>query len=538
MYRIMLADDEGIVLDSLKIIIDKNFPDQCQVETAKTGRDVIELAERFRPDIAFMDIQMPGINGIEAIREIKKSNPSVEFIVLSAYDKFDYAREAINLGVLEYMNKPFSARMITEVLEKAIRRIDSKRKKRSDDLMIKEKMETVTPIIENGFVYAIMFQEHFEEDVDNYKNLLGLTADYGCMLALTMGDDQHGNHMTNAVGAGVRTQMNYARIRELVKETWNGCVVGSVISNKIPVFLPMKNKKMDYEERIGMIDVCRELARKLRKSTDISFRIGIGSIRKLNESMDSYEEALKALANSTGSVAHVDDLPIQCRYDEEYPIELEKELFDDLRAGARDECERAAGRYFDWMLDNYDEQDTSVRLKVLEFVLWAEHEAYLSGGMTYHFSDRENYLPLVWNAERNSDLKSWFVEKFGEACRNMSTKKEEHENQLVVRAQNYIQENFQRDLSLDEVSRQLDLSPYYFSKLFKEETGSNFVEYVTSLRMERAKQLLTEEGRSMKEICAEVGYSDPNYFSRIFKKNMGVTPTEYRENEKRGGEKA
>lgn len=531
MYRIMLADDEGIVLDSLKIIIDKNFPGQCQVETAKTGRDVIELAERFRPDIAFMDIQMPGINGIEAIREIKKSNPSVEFIVLSAYDKFDYAREAINLGVLEYMNKPFGARAITEVLEKAIKLIESKRKKRSDDLMIKEKMETVTPIIENGFVYAIMFQEHFSEDVDNYKRLLGLEADYGCMLALTMGDDQRGSHMTNAVGAGVRTQMNYARVRELVKETWD-CVVGSVISNKIPVFLPMKKMKMDYEERIGMIDVCRELTRKLRRSTDITFRIGIGSVRRLNESMDSYEEALKALANSTGSVAHVDDLPIQCRYDEEYPIELEKELFDRLKEGSREECERAAGRFFDWMLENYDEKNVSVRLKALEFVLWAEHEAYQNGGMTYHFSDRENYLPLVWNAESNSALKGWFVEKFGEACRNMSTKKEEHENQMVVRAQNYIQENFCRDLSLDEVSRQLDLSPYYFSKLFKEETGSNFLEYVTNLRIERAKQLLCEEGRSMKEICAAVGYSDPNYFSRIFKKNTGVTPTEYREGEK------
>lgn len=531
MYRIMLADDEGIVLDSLRMIIEKNFPDQCQIETAKTGRDVIELAESFRPDIAFMDIQMPGINGIEAIREIKKSNPSVEFIILSAYDKFDYAKEAINLGVLEYVNKPFSARVITEVLGKALKTIDKKRKKRSDDLRIKEKMETVTPIIENGFIYAIMFQEHFTEDVDNYKQLLGLDADYGCMLALVVGDDQHGNYMTNAVGASVRTQMHYTRVRELVKETWD-CIVGSVISNKIPVFLPVKNRKMDYEERIGMIDVCRELARKLKRMTDISFRIGIGSVRKLNESMDSYEEALKALLNSTGSVAHVDDLPIQCRYDEEYPVNLEKELFDSLKSGKREECERAAGRYFDWMIETYDEKNMSVRLKILEFILFAEHEAYLDGGMTYHFSDRENYLTIVMNAASNSELRPWFVERFGESCSNMTTKKEEHENQLVVRAQNYIQENYQKDLSLDEVSRQMDLSPYYFSKLFKEETGSNFVEYVTNLRIGKAKELLAKDGLSMKEICAAVGYSDPNYFSRIFKKNTGVTPTEYRGSER------
>ena len=99
-------------------------------------------------------------------------------------------------------------------------------------------------------------------------------------------------------------------------------------------------------------------------------------------------------------------------------------------------------------------------------------------------------------------------------------------------AQEYIQENYRRDLSLDELSKELDISPYYFSKLFKEETGSNFVEYLTNLRMSRAKELLKDERCSMKEICLEVGYSDPNYFSRIFKKNFGVTPTEYREREK------
>ncbi len=531
MYRVMLADDEGIVLDSLKMIIEKRFPDQCQIETAKTGRDVIERAESFRPDVAFMDIQMPGINGMDAIREIQKNNPSVVFIVLSAYDKFDYAKEAINLGVLEYLNKPFNADKIAGVLQKAMKTVNQRKQKRSDDLRIKEKMETVTPIIENGFIYTIMFQEQSEEEVENYRQLLGIREDYGCMLALTVGDDQKGSHMTNAVGAGVRTQLNYAKIRELVKETWP-CVVGSVISNKIPVFIPMDTMKIDYEKRIAMIDVCRELARKLRKITDISFRIGIGSVRRLKESMASYEEAMKALASSTGSVAHVDDLPIQCRYDEEYPQDLEKELFDRLEEGNVEGCGRAAEQYFDWMEAAYDEKNTSVRLKILEFVLFAEHTAYINGGMTYHFEERKDYLPLIMHADTNSSLRTWFVEKFREACRNMATKKEEHENQMIVKAKEYIRNHFQKDLSLDDVSRQLDLSPYYFSKLFKEEVGSNFVEYMTNLRMEKAKQLLLNDEMSMKEICSAVGYSDPNYFSRIFKKNTGTTPTEYREKER------
>lgn len=124
MYKIMLADDEGIVIDSLKYIIEKNFKDQCIIESAKTGRSVIELAERIRPDIAFMDIQMPGINGIEAMKEIKKVSPSTILIVLSAYDKFDYAKESINLGVLEYLNKPVNKNVIINVIKKAMNIVD------------------------------------------------------------------------------------------------------------------------------------------------------------------------------------------------------------------------------------------------------------------------------------------------------------------------------------------------------------------------------------------------------------------------------
>ena len=531
MYRVMLADDEGIVRDSLKMIIEKNFPNECEIEMARTGRDVIELAEIFRPDIVFMDIQMPGINGIDAIREIKKSNQTAEFIVLSAYDKFDYAKEAVNLGVMEYMTKPFDKLSICEVVRRAVERIDSRRKKRSQDLFIREKMESVTPIIENGFIYATMFNEYAQEDVENYKNLLGLETDYGCMLAFVMGDDQHGRQMTNAVGASVRMQKNYQKFRELLKEQWN-CVVGAVISNKVPVFLPCARQQVTYEERIDMIDTCRALARRLKKEIDISFRIGIGSIRKLMDSMDSYEEALKALDNSTGSVAHVDDLPIQCRYDEEYRVDLENELFDRLRNGTSEECGRAAAHYFDWMTENYDDKADSIRLKTLEFVLFAEHETYLSGGMTYHFDERADYLSVVMNTSSVRELRNWFIEKFRECNANMHTKKNEHENSLVQRAKEYINGNYKKDLSLDELSKELDISPYYFSKLFKEETGSNFVEYLTGLRMDRAKELLKDESLSMKEICAAIGYSDPNYFSRIFKKNIGLTPTEYREREK------
>ena len=126
-------------------------------------------------------------------------------------------------------------------------------------------------------------------------------------------------------------------------------------------------------------------------------------------------------------------------------------------------------------------------------------------------------------------LYEWFETKISGVCRNILATKEESTVDIVKKAQLYIEEHYAKDLMLDEVSRELQISPYYFSKLFKKRTGSNFIEYVTSVRMEKAKELLRNSSKSIKEICREVGYADANYFSRTFKKNVGVSPSEYKE---------
>lgn len=528
MYRIMLADDEGIVIDSLKFIIGKEFGQECIVESAKTGRSVIELAENFRPDIAIMDIQMPGINGIEAMREMKEANSHTVFIVMSAYDKFDYAKEAINLGVLEYLNKPMERGKIVHVLKRAMAIIDKERAKRSQDLLIREKMESVVPIIENGLIYNLLFQEYFEEDIENFKRLLGITEQYGYMAVLVFGEEQEGNHMTNAVGVSIRMQNYYLEIREFIRDYLPG-IMGNVTANKIALYIPHKEPKMEYNERIRMIEKSRELVRKLKERFDISFRCGMGSVRRPHECMDSYHEALDSLVQTTGKVAHVDDLPMVCRYEENYPLEIEKALFGYVNKGDINGAAAEAGSFFDWMAENYPQDMPDVKLKVLEFALWAEHIAYESGGQTYHFRARHDYLQNLMDMKEMEEVRAWFLEKVMEACRNVAVKKEESSGSVIDKARYYIDSHYKQDISLDDVSRHVDISPYYFSKLFKEETGKNFIEYLTAIRMEKAKELIAEAELSMKEICGEVGYSDPNYFSRIFKKNTGLTPTEYKE---------
>jgi two-component system response regulator YesN len=524
----MLADDEGIVIDSLKMIIENNFKDNYVIEVAKTGRSVIELAENYRPDIAFMDIQMPGINGIDAMKEIKKNSPSTVFIVMSAYDKFDYAKEAINLGVMEYLHKPVNQKKIVETIEKAMHLIDEQRRKRSNDLRIKEKLEFIVPVIENGLVSAILLQENFSMDADKYKELLGIQDNYGYMIILEYGDSIEGRDLTNPVGASVKIQSMYSDIREILKEYFE-CAVGPIMTNKIVCFVPAKQQQGDYESRSEVIEYSREMIRKLTNRFELKCRLGIGSIMPLERLTESYRDAANALHNTDGSVAHCRDLPIFCSYEDDYPIDIEKRLFECVRSGKFAEADVEANLFFSWMARNYAQYESDIKLKVLEFVLSAEHIAYESGGMTYHFRARKDYLPEILEMNSLEEIKSWFVHNITQAARNVISKKHEYSNSVIGKAKDYINKNYRRDISLEDISREVDMSTYYFSKLFKEVVGSNFIEYVTNIRIEKAKELIFKGNLSMKEICGEIGYSDPNYFSRIFKKCVGVTPTDFRE---------
>ena len=524
----MLADDEGIVIDSLKYIIEKSFPGECEIETAKTGRNVIELAESFRPDISFMDIKMPGINGIEAIREIQKFNSKTVFIVLTAYDKFDYAKEAINLGVLEYVNKPFDKEKIETVLRKAMEEVDKERNSRREKLEIKEKFETIMPIIETGLIQNLLFHTHFQKDIDTYRSLLGIIGKYAYMMVIVNEGDLPENQMRGAVAASLELQKNYSDIRMIIENYFN-CIIGSVMGNKIPVLVPYEKDELSYEKRAEIVEQASKLGKRLYEELDLRCRIGIGSVRPMANVSDSYSEAIAVLVRSEERVAHADDVSVSCEYDESYPLQYEKRLFAAVEAGQVEESTDEATRFFDWMNNSSGGTISDIRLKTLEFVLWAERLAYSKGGHVYHFRSRSEYLPEVCSIENPNELRLWFVKHIEKAVMMINSAHEDKTASAVDKAKDYIDANYSKDLSLDDLSRKFDISPYYFSKLFKNKTGVNFIDYLTNIRIEKAKELLADTDASMKEICSEVGYADPNYFSRIFKKVTGVTPTEYKE---------
>lgn len=137
-------------------------------------------------------------------------------------------------------------------------------------------------------------------------------------------------------------------------------------------------------------------------------------------------------------------------------------------------------------------------------------------------------MNAILTAGDGEELRQRFVASMMDLARAVVIRDQEPDG-IITRSQEYIRQNFRKDLALEEVAREAGISPYYFSKLFKEEAGVNFSEYLTGLRIETAKQLLMNRELSIKQVCVDSGYANPNYFSRIFKKWTGITPTEFRE---------
>jgi len=528
MYKIMLADDEGIVIDSLKFILEKEFGKECEIKFAKTGRSVIELADKFRPDIAIMDIQMPGINGIDAMKEIRFGNKEVIFIVMSAYDKFDYAAEAIKLGVLDYITKPMEKKKIISVVKRAMEIIDRERAKRSNDLMVMEKLEMVLPMLESGLIYSIFLQDKFSNEALNYKTILGIKEEYGYMMSVVCGDRDEDSNLTNAIGTGVRLQNHYAELRSYLKDYCDG-IVGNVMSNKVAVLVPYADSQMDYSQRNELIEKTREFASMLQRKLGVDFKIGIGGVKEFAKLNESYDEALVALVNGSGRVAHADDLSIRCGYEENYPVDIENKLFESVEKGDYVGAGNFSAQFFSWMEENFPDSVMDIRLKILEFVLYSERILYIKGGIVYEFKSRSDYLPSVLNTEDTQELKKWFIDKIVDITKRIGNSRTVKSESLIEKAEAFINRNYMKELSLDDISRYCNISSYYFSKLFKQETGENYVEYLNRVRIENAKKMLSDSDVSIKEICYSVGFSDPNYFSRAFKKYEGVTPSEFKE---------
>ena len=528
MFKIMIADDEKVAIDSLRFIIEKSFDNVELTTSARSGREAIELVEQNPPDILFMDIHMPGINGIEAIREIRKRHKKIAIIVLTAFDQFEFAKEAVNLGVMEYLLKPVNRAKVVEVINKAMDLIQAEREKLQIELEMREKLEFIGPILESGLVYSILSADSPSE-IENYKRILELDKEGGYILTVEFVDEATGDYGNSKIGYSVQSQQFYPFFTDTLKYLCR-CVVGPVMLNRISVVIPSDIDSDEYEGRQEAIALGERVMAKLSEKMNCGMKIGIGKrYRRFDMLSASFEESLKALRYLKGTgVMHYTDITARTEaVGTEYPVYKEKLLIQKVSVGDAAESIRAFHCIFDWLVREYGEQPLRIKNKLLEIVFLINHMSfeYEPGGGNGGADLLEEMLVI----NDLSELKIWCRKRVEGVIAQINSYRDYKAGGLTKRAKEYIKTNYSKAITLEDVAREINVSPQYLSKLFKEETGENFIDYLTSIRIRIAKNLLEGDELSVKEICYSIGYSDPNYFSRIFKKVVGATPTEYRE---------
>ena len=419
MLKILIADDEKYERDSVVAIIQENFKDKLSISEAKNGREAIELAEQFRPEIVIMDIKMPGINGIKAIEEIKKIAPSTYFIMLTAYDYFDFAVEAVKLNVKEYLLKPFGRIELISKINDAIVNVSKEKAKRRSDIENEEKINNLIGILENELSYSIINNTLESVDTGMYMSYLNLDFNNGFSLVIKIingGESNIKNNLKLSVGQYIN---EFLKLRHNAIGTYR-------FTESLVYFMQIDEYRNKSEEVIENIKIASDIKREVERYFNIQIKIGIGNCYKgINSMSKSYEEANYTL--------------------------------------------------------NYSGES----------------------GVTHFSAINENIYSKYQNIDGNK-------------------------TKLFKKVEQYILDNIKEELDLEGISNNFNLSPYYFSRSFKEIMGCNLTDYINTVRIKKAKELLKKNEMTIKEIGYEVGYSDPNYFSKVFKKYEGYTPTVYK----------
>jgi two-component system response regulator YesN len=423
MLKLLIADDEKYDREAIINILKSGIGQALDISEAANGREAIEISERVRPDIIIMDIKMPGINGIKAIQEIRRFLPNVYIIVLTAYDYFDFAVEAVKSKVKEYILKPFGREEIMEKVRQGIEAVNLEKEKRKSEIENQEKLYNLMPVLENELSYSIINNCLDSIDYKTYLRYLEIDFHKSCSMVVKFKEDLETEQVRFQVGEYVKEYIN-RKYR----------AIGSYrFTKNLVYFIQLKSGVDEYEVRFDIINLAADVRREVRRVFDLSVKIGIGNCYDdLNTIYKSYEEACSSL--------------------------------------------------------EYIEGDINV----------------------VHFQDITSSMSL----KEAVNFKSQNIEKEKVA--------------LFKNVEQYIAENFKEELNLEKTAVKFNLSPYYFSRSFKEIIGYNFSDYINMLRIRKAKELLRSDYMSIKEVGYEVGYSDPNYFSKVFKKYEGLSPKEFK----------
>ncbi|MFA6856602.1 MAG: response regulator [Treponema sp.] len=518
MYNILLTDDEQIMIDSLKFIIEKNFPGQVNLYFSLSGSDALNITTQNQVDIIFMDINMPGINGLETLKCITQSKPNTVIIILSAFDRFQYAQEAVNLGAYKYLTKPVNRNTVIETVRGAMNLVDQMRGRLSNEVELHKKLDLVSPMVESDFIYSAIFGGG--KDVSDYFSYFNITDSYWCFCCLEIPHIETRNQYEL-----------YVKIRDVLKSK-SRCLVGSFMLNRIAVFFPIScsgsKNAAEAQLKVQIVDIYRLL------SINVCSGIRAGISRAESDQQKTtmiYNDALDALNRTSpgGGIFFENDTK---KSDENIDVgETAEKIFARVRAGDANGTSVFVNSYCIALFRKYDGELDKIKNALFELLINVRNITTEIDN-TYHNEAFSNAFSILSSENDLAQLEQFVQNRCNECASDILRASGDFKNPIIEKACGFMNEHMKEDISLERTAQEVSVSPFYLSKLFKEEKNKNFITYLTDIRMEKACFFLKDPRASVKEVSASVGYNDQNYFSRLFKNKFGMTPTEYRASSK------
>lgn len=536
MLKVFLVEDENIVREGLK----KNIPWQEYgyqfMGEASDGEMALPLIRKIRPDVLITDIKMPFMDGLALSRIAIQEIPGIKIIIISGYDEFEYARQAIRVGVEQYLLKPVTRSALKKALLEIREKIEAEQEQKNYLETFQNEMKEYEEYSRRSFlekvfggVYSV--QEIYEEAA---KVSLEFTGPCYNVILLNLQEQQKASRQENG-GQGRTDELQeeifryFMRFPEYLVFRMNISLYGFLIMGEASEIKEAMERcvsnikricseeKNDFEwyaavsepvERLSLLPKCYTKANHI-----LAYRFLNPKQRILTE---KDAETLRADSDTKGfdtiDSAKVDPEIITGFLKEGKQEEI-KDFVEGYLAGVKDALDSKLFR-------NY--LVLNIRFTTVNYVesLGIRQEEFLEG------SDHDKVQDA---ALAGKEIYSYMEELLERALALRDKESENQSRYLMKKGLEYIEANFSdENLSLNSVAGAIGVSANYFSSIFSQEMNRTFIEYVTKKRMEKAKKLLKQTEKHSGEIAAEVGYKDPHYFSFVFKKTVGCTPREYR----------
>lgn len=497
MYTVLIVDDEEPVLESYSYLVESDLEDFEVGGTARSGGEAITVARRCRPDVVLMDIAMPGMDGIDTIREMQHEFPDALYILSTAYERFDLAQRAIPLRVFAYLVKPVSRKRFTETMYRAKQELDEERDRLSRRLEEAHHGEEALSREVQSFILLLTWKPFDSTSWARFRDLFRLHSDHGAVVAVVL-----------------KERSLYPAVAERMQRKYR-CLWGESMGRMI-MFVSGAAAPETIERSV------REIVEGLAHDSSGAV-VSVGSRRRFDEVYLSCDEALNSIPPPAGTEDHLRQFRARVR--------------EMSRALARARSAEDLGSLYQTLTD---EVFAVWSFKVARNRVGAAFERLLhdfdsrvgSPGLSLHIADP---MQDVLEFESRKELDAWAQRVMRRLVEEQSRYSGAQWPAALKHAVAYIDSHYADQLQLTTVAEHCTVSPSYLSRLFSERLGTSFNDYLNTVRLGVAQRLLELGKQSVKEIALSVGYHDPNYFSRIFKKFVGVSPTSFTQREEVDG---